>query len=125
MDTEMHRMNAYLSIREICEQTRFSRPFVAREMKRGNLKFGRIGRRVRVSHYWFQRWMEGRPVDNLPAPTETPPAAPDPMAKLQSRVDEIAIVLTGIADRMEERTMALDAIGSNLAALLEEVRARR
>lgn len=118
-------MNAYLSIREICEQTGFSRPFVAREMKRGNLKSGKVGRRVRVSNYWFQRWMEGRPVDDIPVPPEPTPTSPDPMANLQSRVDEIAITLTGIAARMEERAEALDTIGTNLTALLEEVRARR
>lgn len=118
-------MSAYLSIREICEQTGFSRPFVAREMKRGNLKCGKVGRRVRVSNYWFQRWMEGRPVNDIPAPPEPTPTPPDPMAKLQSRVDEIAAVLTGIAARMEERATALDAIGTNLEALLSEIRSRR
>lgn len=120
-------MNAYLSIAEICERTGFSRSFVAREMKRGNLQFSRIGRRVRVSASWFHNWMRGL---HSPEPTSeeweaTNPTPPDPMANLQSRVDEIANVLTGIASRMEERGKVLEGIGSNLDSLVTEIRSRR
>ncbi|MEJ8310111.1 hypothetical protein [Agrobacterium larrymoorei] len=53
-------MTAFLTIAQICERTGFTRQFVSREMRRGNLKFGKVGRRVRVSHFWFNQWASGK-----------------------------------------------------------------
>lgn len=115
----------YLSINQICQRTGLSRPFVAREMRRGHLKFGKVGRRVRVSHFWFHQWIEGRPVDAEPAPEEREAATSFPTSKFLTRLDEVASTLTGIASRMEERSKVLEGIGVNLSLLVEEVRARR
>ncbi|KPF47267.1 excisionase family DNA-binding protein [Rhizobium sp. AAP43] len=118
-------MNAYLTIREICEQTGFSRPFVAREMKRGNLSFVKIGRRVRVPKQRFYRWMRGMNADGVSVTPEPEPSLSDPMVSLQSRLDEVAVTLTGIASRMEERGRVLEGIGANLESLVTEIRSRR
>lgn len=118
-------MTTYLTIRDICELTGFSRPFVTREMRRGRLKFGKVGRLVRVSNLSFTRWMEGRPVNANRASEEVAADTSLPAARLLARLDEAASTLSGISSRMEERSGVLEGIGVNLSALVDEVRASR
>ncbi len=106
-------MAAYLTIAQICQHTGFSRGFVRAEMKRGNLKHGRVGRRVAVSVHWFRKWMEGQASDSHEPSKSLPDQAISDaeilaaMERLETRMAEIGEDIAAIKSALMAREAAL------------------